>query len=255
MPFAGRSPNRSCISRVRAEGCTAPVGPAAGSRGPSAWWKLCFQQHILPVSMGLPTTVWSYGSVNHAGSFNYPAFTIEAKWRQPVRVMWINDLKDPLTGAYLEVKQCRYRFRLLNGCNSRFLILRMSNDVPFWQIGAEQGFLAAPAKLTKLLIGPAERADVIVDFGQVPADTAITLLNLAPDEPFGGGVPCEDFDSADPQTTGQVMQFRVVKTHGPDKTTRPKLLVLTAVAPLANAPLRKLALLEEDSASVLVKEA
>ena len=36
--------------------------------------------------MGLaPTTVWSYGSVDHPGSFNYPAFTIEAGWRRPVR--------------------------------------------------------------------------------------------------------------------------------------------------------------------------
>ena len=40
-----------------------------------------FSQHILPASMGLdPTTVWSYGSVNHPETFNYPAFTIEATW-------------------------------------------------------------------------------------------------------------------------------------------------------------------------------
>src|SRR4029453_9682428 len=46
-----------------------------------------FQQHILPQSMGLPpTTVWSYGSVTFPATFNYPAFTIEAKWQSPVRV-------------------------------------------------------------------------------------------------------------------------------------------------------------------------
>src|SRR6266545_6277627 len=59
-----------------------------------------FRQNILPASMGLPTTVWSYGSVNHPSSFNYPAFTIEAKWRQPVRVKWINQLVDA-SGHYL----------------------------------------------------------------------------------------------------------------------------------------------------------
>ena len=38
-----------------------------------------FRQPILPTTMGLePTTVWSYGSVNHQDTFNYPAFTIEA---------------------------------------------------------------------------------------------------------------------------------------------------------------------------------
>jgi hypothetical protein len=54
-----------------------------------------FRQHILPEQMGLaPTTVWSYGSANHPGSFNYPAFTIEASWRKPVRVKWSNQLVD-----------------------------------------------------------------------------------------------------------------------------------------------------------------
>ena len=46
-----------------------------------------FRQEILPPSLSLPhTTVWSYGSVNHPTTFNYPAFTIEAGWRAPVRV-------------------------------------------------------------------------------------------------------------------------------------------------------------------------
>ena len=55
-----------------------------------------FRQPILPETMGLePTRVWSYGSVNHPGSFNYPAFTIEADWRRPVRVKWINGLVKP----------------------------------------------------------------------------------------------------------------------------------------------------------------
>src|SRR6266508_1734949 len=52
-----------------------------------------FQQQVLPGGMPA-TTVWSYGSVNHPGTFNYPAFTIEAGYRVPVRVKWINDLVD-----------------------------------------------------------------------------------------------------------------------------------------------------------------
>ena len=55
-----------------------------------------FRQPILPKTMGLePTTVWSYGSVNHQDTFNYPAFTIEADWRRRVRVKWINGLVKP----------------------------------------------------------------------------------------------------------------------------------------------------------------
>jgi bilirubin oxidase len=52
-----------------------------------------FAQQILPA--GMPkTTVWSYGSVHHPGTFHYPAFTIEARFARPVRVKWINDLQD-----------------------------------------------------------------------------------------------------------------------------------------------------------------
>ena len=70
-------------------------------------------------------------------------------------------------------------------------------------------------------MSPAERMDVIVDFGDVPIGTNVTLLNLGPDEPFGGGEPGTDFEPADPDTTGKVMQFRVVRRQGADRSTRP----------------------------------
>ncbi|MGH8838187.1 MAG: bilirubin oxidase, partial [Jiangellaceae bacterium] len=64
------------------------------------------------------------------------------------------------------VERRRYRFRFLNGCQSRFLILDF-NQIPgveVWAIGNEGGFLAVPVNLTgssgnRLLMGPAERAD------------------------------------------------------------------------------------------------
>ncbi len=40
--------------------------------------------------------------------------------------------------------------------------------------------------------------------------TELYLINEGPDEPFGGGTPRTDFAAATPQTTGQVMKFRVV---------------------------------------------
>lgn len=159
------------------------------------------------------------------------------------------------TWPYLEVEQRRYRFRFLNGCNSRFLILRMDNDLPFYQIGSEGGFLPAPVALSELLIAPAERADVIVDFTNVPVGTEIILRNLAPDEPFGGGTPGVDFDPADPDTTGQVMQFRVMAATGPDLSTPPMDLGLPAITPLGTADhTRQVSLNEEESATVRVVE-
>jgi bilirubin oxidase len=132
------------------------------------------------------------------------------------------------TWPFLQVEPRRYRLRLLNGCNARFLILRLGNGLPFWQIGAEGGFLPAPVQLGQLLIAPAERADVIVDFTGLAGQT-IRLLNFGPDEPFGGGEPDTDFDAADPATTGQVMEFRVtLPLTGTDTSTPPAQLDLPA---------------------------
>jgi spore coat protein A, manganese oxidase len=159
------------------------------------------------------------------------------------------------TWPFLEVEQRRYRFRILNGCNSRFLLLELSNGLPFWQIGTEGGFLPAPLQLTRLLLGPAERADVILDFSNVGVGTEIILRNLGPDEPFGGGEPPGDFDQADPETTGQVMQFRVVAAAGPDPTTPPDQLLLPAIAALPGATnTRQVSLNEVDSETVRVSE-
>jgi FtsP/CotA-like multicopper oxidase with cupredoxin domain len=155
------------------------------------------------------------------------------------------------TWPFQTVERRRYRFRFLNGCQSRFLILDFSAipGVEVCQIGNEGGFLAAPVNLTalgnRLLMGLAERADVIVDFTNVPVGNYV-LGNVGPDEPFGGGVPDVDFDVADPASTGQIMQFRVVPATAADPTTPAKFLVLPAIAPLpAEAVTRKLALIEK----------
>jgi FtsP/CotA-like multicopper oxidase with cupredoxin domain len=157
------------------------------------------------------------------------------------------------TWPYLDVTKRRYRFRVLNGCNSRFLILDFSGipGAEVWQIGAEGGFLAAPVDLTtsnggRVLLAPAERADLVVDFTGVPAGS-YELRNLGPDEPFGGGEPNEDFDAADPDSTGKVMEFRVAAGVVPDPTTHPRDLALPAIQQLPAGSTRRLALIEEMS--------
>ncbi|WP_437979364.1 multicopper oxidase [Sorangium sp. So ce295] len=134
---------------------------------------------------------------------------------------------------YLEVEQRRYRFRILNGSASRFLILKMDNGLPFWQIGSDGGFLPSPVERGTLLLAPAERADVIVDFSGVRAGAEPVLLNLGPDAPFTGGPQA----AADPATTGQVMQLRVVPATGADSSTPPHRLALPRLAPLGDAAL------------------
>jgi spore coat protein A len=155
------------------------------------------------------------------------------------------------TWPFQTVEQVRYRFRFLNGCQSRFLILNFSSipGVEVWQIGNEGGFLSAPVNLTalgnQLLMGLAERADVIVDFTNVPVGNYV-LTNVGPDEPIGGGVPGVDFDPSDAGSTGQVMQLRIVPAVAADPTTPPQFLVLPAITPLSAATVtRPLALIEK----------
>lgn len=156
---------------------------------------------------------------------------------------------------YLEVEPRRYRLRLLNGCNSRFLILRNHDGLPFWVIGTDQGFLGQPDQREQLLIGPSERYDVIVDFSAYQPGDTIIMENIGPDEPFGGGEPGQDFLESDPETSGDVMQFKVVPLTGPDTSSPPDQLVLPTEAPLGSADnTRKLSLNELDSETVLVVE-
>jgi spore coat protein A, manganese oxidase len=105
----------------------------------------------------------------------------------------------------MKVERRQYRFRIVDGSNARFYNLKLSNGMSFIQIGADGSYLPAPATLTEALIAPAERADILIDFSNVPAGTKIILQNTA-NAPYPGG------DPIDPGTTGTVMQFQVLNT-------------------------------------------
>ena len=85
---------------------------------------------------------------------------------------------------YLDVEPRLYRLRVVNVANSSFFSLSLTNRQPFHQIGSDQGLLAAPVKLTSLLVAPAERADLLIDFSQVPGQY-LHLIN--------GAVPILEF--------------------------------------------------------------
>jgi bilirubin oxidase len=164
------------------------------------------------------------------------------------------------TWPRLAVEPRRYRLRFLNGCNSRFLLLKLVTHprarrparaaVPFWQIGSDGGFLPRPVQLDQLLMGLAERADVIVDFTKIPVGTELYLINEAPDEPFGGGTVGVDFQPADPATTGQVMKFKVVPLASVDTSMDPSKLTLPAFKPLGRASFTRQVSLNEEVSTV-----
>ena len=158
------------------------------------------------------------------------------------------------TWPFLDVEPKRYRFRFLNGCNARFLLLKLTTtprgdnssfnqpEGSFWQIGSEGGFLPQPVQLSQVLMSPAERADIIIDFSQFAAGEEVYLVNDGPDSPFGG-ITTDDI--SDWESTGLVMKF-VVGTAVNDPSTPPNALVLPTITPLGSAtPTRHVSLNEE----------
>jgi spore coat protein A len=89
---------------------------------------------------------------------------------------------------YVEVEPRLYRLRVLNAANSRFFNLSFANQhtdqLPFQQIGSDQGLLAAPVSLTHLFLAPAERADILLDLSHAAgqrlhlAHGALPILEL-----------------------------------------------------------------------------
>ena len=152
----------------------------------------------------------------------------------------------------VEVEQRHYRFRLLNGSQARFYNLQLyfaqSNDPAssgstradlarpgpaFVQVGTEGGFLPFPVLLNSpprqfaidllgnltfnLILAPAERADLVIDFSGVPAGSRLMLYGDAP-APFPMGDPLNDYqDPGNGQgpDTRNLLQFVVKPRSGP----------------------------------------
>jgi spore coat protein A len=79
---------------------------------------------------------------------------------------------------YFNVGDRKYRLRILNASNSSGYDFALSSGQSFLQIGTESGLLPAPVPRSHILIGPAERVDVIVDFAK-RLNQKIVLQNLA----------------------------------------------------------------------------
>jgi spore coat protein A, manganese oxidase len=135
---------------------------------------------------------------NPDGTFLYPTSDIEG-------VTWIGEyfgdvmLVNGKVWPFLNVEPRMYRFRILNGCNARILSLDIGGP-NFWQIGAEGGLWDMPVPVKNLVLAPAERADVLVDFRKFRG-ARLVMKNHKPQSPVSNPAP----------ELPQVMQIRVGK--------------------------------------------
>jgi spore coat protein A, manganese oxidase len=136
---------------------------------------------------------------NSDGTFLYPTSDIEG-------VTWIGEyfgnvmLVNGKVWPFLNVEPRMYRFRILNGCNARILNLDIGGP-NLWQIGAEGGMWDIPVPVKNLVMAPAERADVLVDFTKFAGQTLV-MKNHKPQSPVSTPAP----------QLPQVMQIRVGTT-------------------------------------------
>ncbi|SUA75818.1 Spore coat protein A [Nocardia otitidiscaviarum] len=79
----------------------------------------------------------------------------------------------------LAVRRTLYRFRLLNGSNSRPYIFELTNGLPLWAIGTDLGLLDAPVATPSIRVSPGERVDLLVDFSGMRDGETVDLINTA----------------------------------------------------------------------------
>jgi spore coat protein A len=164
-------------------------------------------------------------------------FTDDGQLRLPTAANPVNGVTASLFGDFimvngrpwpvLEVEPRKYRFRLVNGSDSRFFNLELNEpNATFLFVGTELGLMRTAVERRRVTIGPGERYDVVIDFTGF-AQKDITMTNAGPggvfvgfrnaqnqttnnpnDTPFGFGA------GPNPNSTGLVMRFRVGKRRG-----------------------------------------
>jgi len=156
------------------------------------------------------------------GQIRYPA-----TWQPQVQgdKMLVNGMVWP----YLNVPKGKVRFRVLDASGSRMYQLQLSNGATFYQIGTDQGLLAAPVPMTLLMLMPGERADLVIDFSAYPAGTKIRLENM------GDPVP-------------NIMQFVVTSAAGHTDPLPASLRTITALDPATAVTTRDFNLEQETDA-------
>ncbi|MEN1970647.1 multicopper oxidase domain-containing protein [Lentibacillus sp. N15] len=110
---------------------------------------------------------------NSDGSFQYDLGMHDVMNGLQGNTILVNGAVNP----FLEVPSGMMRLRLLNGSNASVYELNFSNNQSFHQIASDGGFLEEPAKMDNIVLGPAERAEILVDFSDLKKGETVQLVN------------------------------------------------------------------------------
>lgn len=120
---------------------------------------------------------------------------------------------------YLNVASSWYRLRILNGSTARVYNLGFSDNIQFHVIGSDGGLLAAPEKVSKIMLSPGERLDILIDFSGLPIGKEISLIS-------------NTFSKYDAQgrQSFTVMKFKVDRTATTNFTPPSSLSVINSIS-------------------------
>jgi spore coat protein A len=126
-----------------------------------------------------------------------------------------------------DVEPRNYRVRLINGTDSRFLVIRLravsagetdltnaGTPISFQVIGSDQGLAGSAMQTDTLVFEPGARYDLVIDFSDPAlAGKRVIIENIGGDAPFGGafGDDLEPEDFFDDRQTDRIMAFDVSK--------------------------------------------
>lgn len=191
------------------------------------------QQAMLPGSDYEYPLVFQDRRVNGDGSLGYDRMFDDSFFGD---VALVNGRAWP----YLDVAPRKYRFRMLNGSNSRSYTFQLGDgSLVFQQIGSDGGFLETPVTLHQITLTPGERADVVIDFAQpgLSSGDDVVLMNTRPSH----GLDEED----DEHPIADLMQFRIQYGSTADPVVLPQTLRSITRLPEADAVVRRNFLLED----------
>lgn len=143
----------------------------------------------------------------------------------------VNATTDPYLNAPAQV----VRFRVLNGSSMRVFNFGFSDNIPFSLIGTDGGLLNNSLPMTRILLAPGERVEILVDLQGMQGQT-IYLLSYASEIPdnyygaatvtgmMGGEIPGYDLNPLN-GADFNVLQINVVEQTTDPVTTIPDLLI------------------------------
>jgi len=118
---------------------------------------------------------------------------------------------------YMEVEPRKYRFRIVDGGPSRLYELVLSDGAEMFVISTDGNLLEEPVASTSLVMGPANRHDVIIDFSRYRVGDSVNMLNIM-EQINGQGPTGRRLEGPDRMP---VMQFRIKPLEGPDNSRIP----------------------------------